>query len=78
MVSYYLKTELLFLCVLRHRWELKKISRENQMDTSKWPVILLDAAGHSLQFVKEVGINHGNLINDQVLTMLPLPNSAGS
>ena len=55
-----------------HRWQLKEITTENQLNAPKRQAWRLpDSTGNAVQFVQERCVNHGNFINDQTSAILP-------
>lgn len=43
---------------LGHRWELEKVSGEDELDTSKRAVIVADYTADVIEFIEEWSVNH--------------------
>lgn len=50
---------------LSHRWELEKVSGEDELDTSKGTVIVANYTADVVEFVEEWGVNHRNFFYSQ-------------
>ena len=66
-----IESEACHASVFGHWRKLEEITGNDKLDATKWSTVISNGPGNLLQFVEQITVYHGNLIDDEHLRAHP-------